>query len=712
MSDVFLTHASEDKPFVRALADALRRDGLDVWFDENIGIGDAWAPEITKEIAESRCVIVCWSESAITKASSPDKLWIRSEADAALRGGAIMSVLLDDVKPPMPYDQIQTLRLVGWKGDRSQAEYRALLAEVRRKLESRSTAGETKSAQPAGRRALLIGVRGGGDPQLPSLPATEGNIKGLESALRQPACGFQVVKLVDPTYKTLMRGLKEFLDGCRPGSLALLYFCGHLVFAEGGSLCLTAKDTELDLIDATTVPLSWIRARILAKSPEGPRLLLIDGCYKDADPEKVKDALHDLAQGNVIIASAAGPGSGAETWKDQQSPFTGYVIRALSSADADSDKNKIVTAQEMFDYVSKQIEKAGRLPPPHLLSRGCDPSQLALTAQLKGGAQGPPPNPEQMALVRLLAPEMDVGGVVIFLGDGVFGTEWLSGLRLTNALADKAGLGTAQRDEGIIATPAEWLEQQHDSRELFLSIFRKILEEQSARCLPNAAHDLVLDAKRPWLTISATYDRLLEDRLDEAGVPYVLLTHIRHSKGGKDDNKVLVLRNRHHPLVKRDSSMEAEICLPDEVYVDENDCILYKLLGSPFLHDIQLAKQHELDTVFATESDHMTFLMALRHGHTVPTVLAPRLDRKRLLFLGFNLHLWHYRLLGHLFSVSQGKDSSSSGVLHLCKDPIAIPPPATALEGIFWKRLKPEAVMDINLSTLVHALRAERSTAQ
>jgi Domain of unknown function (DUF1883)/TIR domain len=67
--DVFVSHASEDKDeVVRPLAEALRRLGLDVWFDEfELKIGDSLRRKIDTGIARSRFGIVVLSPSFFAK---------------------------------------------------------------------------------------------------------------------------------------------------------------------------------------------------------------------------------------------------------------------------------------------------------------------------------------------------------------------------------------------------------------------------------------------------------------------------------------------------------------------------------------------------------------------------------------------------------------------------------------------------------------------
>lgn len=67
--DVFISHASEDKDeIVRPLANALIKEGLDVWYDEfTLRIGDSLRQKIDHGLANSRVGLVVLSSSFIAK---------------------------------------------------------------------------------------------------------------------------------------------------------------------------------------------------------------------------------------------------------------------------------------------------------------------------------------------------------------------------------------------------------------------------------------------------------------------------------------------------------------------------------------------------------------------------------------------------------------------------------------------------------------------
>ena len=62
MADVFISYKAEDRRRVKPLREALQADGLSVWWDEQIGAGDAWRDTIEQQLDGARCVVVIWSK--------------------------------------------------------------------------------------------------------------------------------------------------------------------------------------------------------------------------------------------------------------------------------------------------------------------------------------------------------------------------------------------------------------------------------------------------------------------------------------------------------------------------------------------------------------------------------------------------------------------------------------------------------------------------
>lgn len=75
--DVFISHASEDKAYVRTLAQALQAKRLRVWYDEfTLTVGDSLREKIDQGLAKSHYGVVVLSPNFFNKP------WARSELDA------------------------------------------------------------------------------------------------------------------------------------------------------------------------------------------------------------------------------------------------------------------------------------------------------------------------------------------------------------------------------------------------------------------------------------------------------------------------------------------------------------------------------------------------------------------------------------------------------------------------------------------------------
>lgn len=110
--DVFMSHASPDKPYVRGLVKALRDGGVTVWFDEDhIEWGESVPREIRKGLLNSRYGIVILSEAYLA-----ERKWTEHEFQGLLARETLDTTVIlpiwhkvteEDVKK---YDAPLTLR--------------------------------------------------------------------------------------------------------------------------------------------------------------------------------------------------------------------------------------------------------------------------------------------------------------------------------------------------------------------------------------------------------------------------------------------------------------------------------------------------------------------------------------------------------------------------------------------------------------------------
>jgi len=263
------------------------------------------------------------------------------------------------------------------------------------------------------------------------------------------------------------------------------------------------------------------------------------------------------------------------------------------------------------------------------------------------------------------------GSCIPFVGPGVFDEGPLGIAALAGALDEK---NTAQ---GVcLATVAEYFERLRGSRERFLSDLQKLVAKQSRESkFPPALEMLVAMPQRPPLVVATTHDQLMEDALAKAGTTRVAtVTHVIRSAGGEHDGKILVFRRDAPPVFSP----------ADRVELDNDEWVIYRPLGSPLLH-AHLDPNLEIDTVVITEADHLTFLGRLENQHMqVPTRFSRPLQRLPLLFLGYGLDVWPYRLVMHVFESVGGRSKGAHA--------LAVRQPASDMERLAWKRLGADVV--------------------
>src|SRR5262245_40031763 len=120
MGDVFISYAKADIERARVLAAVFEERGHSVWWDRHIAPGKSFDEAIEDALARARAVIVLWSAESI------DSRWVRAEASAAAEREVLVPALIENVPIPLEFRHIHAANLVGWDGDRDNAELVAL----------------------------------------------------------------------------------------------------------------------------------------------------------------------------------------------------------------------------------------------------------------------------------------------------------------------------------------------------------------------------------------------------------------------------------------------------------------------------------------------------------------------------------------------------------------------------------------------------------
>jgi hypothetical protein len=97
MLDVFMRHASEDKPIANRLAQDLTKARLGVWIDHaNIRVVDPLADRIQEAIASATVLVLLWS------AVASESRYVKLEWQAAIHlGKAVLPCRLDHTELPV-----------------------------------------------------------------------------------------------------------------------------------------------------------------------------------------------------------------------------------------------------------------------------------------------------------------------------------------------------------------------------------------------------------------------------------------------------------------------------------------------------------------------------------------------------------------------------------------------------------------------------------
>jgi WD40 repeat protein len=193
---------------------------------------------------------------------------------------------------------------------------------------------------------------------------------------------------------------KAFLSNAKVDDTVVLFAAGHGVYESNSThdYYFLTHQTDLNRIEDTAVPFELLEDILQGILPR-KKLFLLDTCYSGEDG---KEAANDLfAAGNarglasrgirrkaldgsaiprdqylyadrdryiyndlfrrsgaIVLSSSRGSELSYEKDDIQNGLFTEYVLRALSSPEADTNKDKRISTDELRDFVSKSVSTA------------------------------------------------------------------------------------------------------------------------------------------------------------------------------------------------------------------------------------------------------------------------------------------------------------------------------------------------------------------
>lgn len=132
-TDVFLGYSRNDYDRALLVSDALKSEGLSVWWDIQIHPGETWDEVIPAALASAGIVVILWSKNSI------NSTWVREEAHRAKRSQKLLPAIIDDVEIPYGFELVQAANLKNWNGDKEHVGFRKLLDGINHFLISQTT---------------------------------------------------------------------------------------------------------------------------------------------------------------------------------------------------------------------------------------------------------------------------------------------------------------------------------------------------------------------------------------------------------------------------------------------------------------------------------------------------------------------------------------------------------------------------------------------
>jgi endonuclease G len=120
--DVFISYARTDQAIAKNVAETLRSEGFEVWFDSAIYAGAKWESMLMSTLASAKAILVIWSQRSV------ERPWVLKEAQIGMETRRLVPMKIDDCELPARFAAVQTAMMPGWTGTGHHPELERLLA--------------------------------------------------------------------------------------------------------------------------------------------------------------------------------------------------------------------------------------------------------------------------------------------------------------------------------------------------------------------------------------------------------------------------------------------------------------------------------------------------------------------------------------------------------------------------------------------------------
>src|SRR5689334_5305392 len=221
----------------------------------------------------------------------------------------------------------------------------------------------------SGKYALIIANTEYTDPGLAQLTAPGKDAKEFVRVLdSREICAFDdVIVLFNEVASKVSETIDYFLSNKKPSDLLILYFSGHGVRDEYGSLYLAVKNTNRERLRSTAIKSDFIR-EAMDQSRSKRQILILDCCNSGAFAQGTKgevggsvgtaSAFEGTGFGRVVLTASD---STQFAWEGdrvigetENSLFTNFLVKGLEG-EADTNGDGRITIDELYDYAYEQI---------------------------------------------------------------------------------------------------------------------------------------------------------------------------------------------------------------------------------------------------------------------------------------------------------------------------------------------------------------------
>jgi formylglycine-generating enzyme required for sulfatase activity len=221
----------------------------------------------------------------------------------------------------------------------------------------------------SGKYALIIANTEYTDPGLAQLTSPGKDAGELARVFdSRDICAFDdVVVLFNEIASKVSETIDYFLSNRKPSDLLILYFSGHGVRDEYGSLYLAVKNTNRERLRSTAIKSDFIR-EAMDQSRSKRQILILDCCNSGAFAQGTKaeiggsvgtaSAFEGTGYGRVVLTASD---STQFAWEGDQvigesenSLFTNFLVKGLEG-EADTNGDGRITIDELYDYAYEQI---------------------------------------------------------------------------------------------------------------------------------------------------------------------------------------------------------------------------------------------------------------------------------------------------------------------------------------------------------------------